>query len=150
MIFLSIFVLILIDQVTKYFITANMKVYDSIVVIENIFHLTYVRNFGAAFSILQNKKIFFVVITVIVAMGIIFTIAKYSKGMHRAMLYSLALILAGAIGNLIDRIRLGYVIDFFDFRIWPVFNIADMCVVCGCILITYYMFFIEPKTKHNR
>jgi len=62
-------------------------------------------------------------------------------------LYSLSLIAAGAMGNLMDRIRLGYVTDFLDFRIWPVFNVADISIVCGTIILAYYILWIEPKER---
>lgn len=149
MIFLLVLILVIIDQASKYFIIANLKVYDSIPVIQNIFHITYVKNYGAAFSILQNKRLFFISITLAVSIGMIYVMIRYSHAISNILKLSLALILAGAIGNLIDRIRLGYVVDFFDFRVFPIFNVADSCVVCGSILLIYYMFFIEPKIKKN-
>ncbi|MFA5527867.1 MAG: signal peptidase II [Peptostreptococcales bacterium] len=149
MIYLLVLVLISIDQVSKYIITTNLMVYDSIPLIQNFFHITYVKNYGAAFSILQNKRIFFVSITIAVSIGIILFMVRYSHDMSIALKVSLGLILAGAIGNLIDRIRLGYVVDFLDFRVFPIFNVADICVVCGSILLIFYMFFIEPKLKKN-
>ncbi|MCT4594912.1 MAG: signal peptidase II [Anaeromicrobium sp.] len=130
--------IILIDQFTKYLTQANMSVNETIPIINNIFHLTYVQNPGAAFGILRNQKWFFVVVTIVVLGGVFIYSVKH-KNMHKIMNVSLSLIVAGAIGNFIDRVRLDYVIDFFDFRIWPVFNIADISIVVGAILLSYYL-----------
>lgn len=139
-------VLIAFDQITKYLVLENFALHQSEPIIEGIFHLTYVRNIGAAFSILQNQRTFFIVITTIVVLGIFwFIISKKYTG--RLVLYSLILIAAGAIGNLIDRVRFGYVVDFFDFRIWPVFNIADMTIVSGAILLSYYYIFLDKSNS---
>lgn len=145
--FIFIAVIILLDQVTKYIVVSNLELYESIPVINGIFHITYARNTGAAFSILQDKIVFFIAITVVVSCAIFFTMIRYYNRLDKALLYSLALIAAGAIGNLIDRVRLGHVTDFLDFRIWPIFNVADMSVVGGAILMAWYMFFIEPKKE---
>ncbi|PAB58856.1 signal peptidase II [Anaeromicrobium sediminis] len=130
--------IILIDQFTKYLTQANMHVNETIPIINNIFHLTYVQNPGAAFGILRNQKWFFVVVTIVV-LGGVFIYSIKNKNMHKLMSVSLSLIVAGAIGNFIDRVRLDYVIDYFDFRIWPVFNIADISIVVGAILLSYYL-----------
>lgn len=145
--FILILAIIIIDQVTKYAIVSNMELYESIPVIEGVFHITYTRNYGAAFSILQNQKTFFITVTTIVSIIIFYMIIRFYKKLDKVLLYSLSLIVAGAIGNLIDRIRLEHVTDFLDFRIWPIFNVADMSVVAGAILMAWYVFFIEPKKE---
>lgn len=145
--FILILLIIIIDQVTKYSIVSNMELYESIPVIKNVFHITYTRNYGAAFSILQNQKNFFITVTTIVSIIIFYMIIRFYKKFDKVLLYSLALIAAGAIGNLIDRIRLEHVTDFLDFRIWPIFNVADMSVVAGAMLMAWYVFFIEPKKE---
>lgn len=127
-------------------IYSNMNLYESIPVIENVFHITYTQNFGAAFSILQNRQNLFIGISLLAVIVIFYIMIKLKKS-DKILLYSLSLIAGGAIGNLIDRIRFGYVTDFFDFRIWPIFNIADISIVCGTVLLAYYVFFIEPKIK---
>ncbi len=123
-------------------VISSFQLHQSKPIIEGFFHLTYVRNMGAAFSILQNQRLFFIITTTIVVLVIFWFVItkKYSSPL---VLYSLMLIAGGAIGNLIDRIRLSYVVDFFDFRVFPVFNIADMSIVCGAILLSYYYIFID-------
>lgn len=140
-----IIILILLDQITKGMISSNMLLHESIPVINNIFHITYARNFGAAFSILQNQKSFFIIIGSITIAILIFVVIRYEKRFDKVLMTSLSLITGGAIGNLIDRIRLGYVVDFLDFNVFPVFNIADSSIVCGTILMIIYMLWIEPK-----
>jgi signal peptidase II len=137
-----IFLIVLTDQITKHVVQLQLKAYESIPLIKGIFHLTYVQNKGAAFGILQQQKILFIVITVAVVVGI-FWFVHIQKSMHHMVRYSLSMIVGGAIGNLIDRIRLGYVIDFFDFRIWPIFNIADISIVVGALLLFYYFIFLD-------
>lgn len=137
-------IIILMDQITKYMIISKFSLYDSKPVIEGIFHLTYVRNLGAAFSILQNQRVFFIIATLVVVVGI-FIFVRTQDNLHRMMKYSFSLIVAGAIGNAIDRIRYGYVVDFFDFMIWPVFNIADISIVIGAVLLCYYLIFIDKS-----
>ena len=124
---------ILIDQLTKYFIT-SMQLSQSIPVIKNVFHITYVVNTGAGFGIMpkQTKFLIFVALLVI---GLIFYYYKEIKTKQLAIYVSL--ILAGTVGNLIDRIRFSHVIDFLDFRIWPTFNLADTFVVIGAIGLLY-------------
>ncbi len=144
--YILIIFLIMLDQISKYYVQVNLLENESIPVIGNIFYITYVHNYGAAFGILRNQKIFFIVITTAVVIGTFFFLRTQPK-VHPAMKYSLTLIIAGAIGNLIDRIQFGYVRDFFDFRIWPVFNIADMAIVCGAALLSYYLLVIDRPQK---
>lgn len=140
--------IIILDQVTKYLASVYLKPTPSqtIPLIKNVFHLTYTENRGAAFSILQNRRFLFITVTVLF---IIFTV--YYLLTHRRenilIKISLSIVLAGAVGNLIDRIRLGYVVDFMDFRLinFPVFNVADCAVVIGSILLGYYLLFISEK-----
>lgn len=128
------------DQWLKYVVVKNMEHYQSIPVINNIFHLTFVQNRGAAFGLLPNKTMFFVSITIIVAVVIIIIFWKTRQRSNYGLFhFSLALQLGGALGNLIDRIRLGYVIDFLDFRVWPVFNLADSAIVVGVILLSWVL-----------
>ena len=143
--FLIIFVLIAADQISKGFIVARISVNQTIPVIEDIFHITYIRNFGAAFSILQGKQLLLIIVTFIALMAILLYLAIKRKRDHWLLSLSLSFIAGGGFGNLIDRIRLGYVVDFFDFRVFPVFNVADICVCTGCGLLILYLFFIEPK-----
>lgn len=130
---------IALDRISKMLITANMFHGESIPLIKGVFHITYVRNSGAAFSILQGKTAFLVAFTVIIIVAAL-CYMFYKKPKNKLLLLSISLILSGAAGNLIDRIISGSVIDFLDFRLinFPVFNIADCCVVIGAALVLIY------------
>lgn len=133
---------VFLDQVTKYLAVKYLMPVGSYPVIKNFFHLTYVENKGAAFGMLQNKTLFFIVITVIVGAVLIYSMIKLPG--NSVYNYTLAMILGGAIGNLIDRVRLGYVVDFIDFKFFPaVFNVADSFIVIGAIILGYLMIFKE-------
>jgi len=135
MVLIIVSTILFLDQLSKFLVTHNLLVDHSFPVIKGVFHLTLVHNRGAAFGILKNQIPLFVV-TAIVA---IFMICANLKNNKEGKLYSisLGLILAGALGNLIDRLFSGYVIDFLDFRIWPVFNLADSAITIGAILLGY-------------
>ncbi|MFO7151636.1 MAG: signal peptidase II [Bacillota bacterium] len=128
------------DQFTKALIKARMVPNQSIPVIDNILHLTYVQNTGAAFSLLKGRIIFFVAVSLAVISVIIYYLIKVPDE-KKFFKFALALVLGGAFGNLADRLRFGYVIDFIDFRVWPVFNVADSAVVIGVILLFYLIMF---------
>jgi signal peptidase II len=132
--------IIALDQVSKYAIKIFLRPYDSIEVIKGIFNITYVQNSGAAFSILKGKTHFFTITTLLVIIAIIYAIIKLPTK-KRGIRVLLALVLGGAVGNLIDRLRYGYVVDFLDFRIWPVFNVADMAIVISVLILAYFIAF---------
>jgi len=136
LLYVIISLILILDQVSKLWVLNSLKPIGYIPIINNIFHLTYVENRGAAFGMLQNQKVFFIIATAIIVIGIIIFLRKYNN-VYITMKWGFALIIGGAIGNLIDRIRFGFVVDFFDFRIWPVFNIADISIVIGAVLISY-------------
>jgi signal peptidase II len=138
-VFIVVPVVLFCDQLTKLFIINKLSLNQSIPLIKGIFHLTLVYNRGAAFGILKNQIPLFV-FTSLVAIILIYLNYKKNKD-KESFLYnlSLALILAGALGNLIDRLFFGFVIDFLDFRIWPVFNIADSAITVGAFLLAYSM-----------
>lgn len=139
---ISVFVLI-VDQYTK-IIAMRSLASGPIEVIKGIFNLTLVHNTGAAFGILQNARWFFLFSTPLIIIAIIaFLILNKDRNILTQI--SLALIIGGALGNYADRLRYGYVIDFFDFMIWPVFNVADSCVVIGTILFAWYIYFSNGK-----
>ncbi|WP_028307429.1 signal peptidase II [Desulfitibacter alkalitolerans] len=131
-------VIVILDQLTKHFIIISMHPNESIPVIENIFHITFVRNPGAAFGILQNQIAFFIVVTIIVIFLLVGVYWKLARE-NTILTIGLSLQLGGAVGNLIDRIRFSYVVDFLDFRVWPVFNVADMAIVTGVILLAWQL-----------
>jgi len=150
MYYIIIIVLAAIDQAIKYVVRANMNVGETIPVIENVFHITYIHNTGAAFSIMQGQTAFLIAVPAILTIAIIVYLHKQTKGSHFTLPLALALICAGGTGNLIDRIRFGWVVDFIDFRVFPIFNAADVFVCTGCgALIIYMIFFDKPKNAEN-
>ena len=123
--------LVIADQVTKLATLKYIKPIKSITLIEGILSLTYVENRGAAFGVMQNARWFFIVFTLLIIAGaVIYTHATHQK--NKSFLISVSLICAGGVGNLIDRIFRGYVVDMIEvtFIDYPVFNFADICVVC--------------------
>lgn len=150
--YLLALVVILLDQVSKWFVVQKMELYESITVIENFFFITSHRNKGAAWGILQNQMLFFYIITIFVIVGIIFYMQKYVKEDNRLLGVALSFILGGAIGNFIDRLVRKEVVDFLDVMIftydYPIFNIADSFLVIGVGLIIIVSF-LDGKTKER-
>ena len=142
---LIILILIAVDQLSKYWALNYLKDVGSISVIQNIFHLTYVENRGAAFGMFQNNQMIFVIVAILASIFGLYYL--HTKKIHLIGRTGILLIISGAIGNLIDRVKLGYVVDYFDFRIvWEyVFNVADVFVVVGTILLCLYILFFEDK-----
>ena len=135
---------VILDQFSKYIVVENMALGESIPIIEELFHLTYILNPGAAFGMFAHNRLFFIAIAVIV-IGIIIWARKEILASPWEVKAGCGLFLGGAIGNLIDRARQGLVIDFFDFRIWPVFNIADIAICIGVGLIIWNLLKTELK-----
>ena len=139
------------DQSTKFWAADVLKNGDSIRIIGNFLRFTYAENRGAAFSILQDQRMFFLIITVIMLIFLGYIYFK-TKNISNLSKLSIAMIVGGAIGNFIDRLRLGYVIDFIDVRFgsiynFPVFNIADSFVVCGTLLMVILILFNRFETS---
>lgn len=134
---ISLFVLIL-DQLIKQFVQSNMTVFESISVIPNFFSITFVKNEGAAFSILNGNRIFLIGITIL-SLVMIYKICIKNKTINKLSIFIYSFLIGGILGNLLDRIIYGYVIDYLDFQIFsydfPIFNLADICIVIGCILL---------------
>ena len=130
-------IVLLIDALSKYIISTKMNINASIKIIKDFFYLTYIHNKGAAFGILENNIIFLVIISVIFLALFIYYIEKNKMNKVEEVAYSF--ILGGVLGNLLDRIFRGYVIDFLDFKIfgydYPVFNMADSFIVIGVIFL---------------
>jgi signal peptidase II len=120
---------------------------SSIPIIKNVFHLTYVENRGAAFGMLQNNQSIFIIVAL--AASVFGLYYLHTKKVNILGKTGITLIIAGAIGNLIDRVRLGFVVDYFDFRfIWEyVFNVADVFVVVGTIVLCIYIIFFEEEKQ---
>ena len=149
MYFLLVALLVIIfDQLTKYYVVSNFYLGESVPVIENIFHWTYILNPGAAFGMFEGSRWFFVVIAIGVLVGIWYIKDEINEG-GWMMQYGAALFGGGAIGNLIDRARSGLVIDFFDFRIWPVFNVADIAICVGVAMILWKVLQMEFLTNEK-
>jgi len=147
MYYILIVLLVAGDQIIKFFISANMSLGESIPLIENILHITYITNSGGAFSILQGQRLLLITVPAAMSAAILVYVFIKRNSVHFLYLLSLSLICAGGTGNLIDRIRFGAVVDFIGFRVFPIFNFADICVCCGCGLLLIYMFFFEMKRE---
>lgn len=141
---LVIAILTAFDQLTKAIITGKFAVQDSVDVIKDVFTITYVQNRGIAWGMFQGKKFLFIIITAII-LGLCFYIYQNIANNPRYKLFRICMLvlISGAIGNMIDRIKLGYVIDFFSFDLinFPVFNVADIYVVCSMFIIFFIILF---------
>lgn len=149
--FLISALLVGLDQWSKYLTVQNISLGETKEFIPGFLSLTHLRNTGAAWSLLEGKMIFFYVITVIVSVVIIYLLIKNYK---KSIWYSVGLsfVLAGAIGNFIDRVRLGYVVDMLqtDFMNFPIFNVADSTLVVGVICIFIYLILDEKAAKEGK
>ncbi|MBU9720423.1 MULTISPECIES: signal peptidase II [Bacillaceae] len=145
-------IVIAIDQLTKWLVVENMELRESIPIIEGVFHLTSHRNSGAAFGILQGQMWLFFIATFIVTAVIIYYVQTQVKG-NRWFGTSLGLVLGGAIGNFIDRLFHGEVVDFLDVYIftynYPIFNVADMALVTGVIMLIIYVILEEKQQRKS-
>ena len=149
--FLISALLVGLDQWSKYLTVQNISLGETKEFIPGFLSLTHLRNTGAAWSLLEGKMIFFYVITVIVSVVIIYLLIKNYK---KSIWYSVGLsfVLAGAIGNFIDRVRLGYVVDMLqtDFMNFPIFNVGDSTLVVGVICIFIYLILDEKAAKEGK
>jgi signal peptidase II len=141
-IILPIFI-ILFDQITK-FLVEKYLYFKQTSVIDNVLLFTYVQNRGGAWGIFNNIPLLFIVLIQIVVIGLFFY-AIHSK--RKLEIISICMIIGGALGNYIDRLFRGYVVDFIDFRIWPVFNVADIFVVVGGVLLILSAILIRNDEK---
>lgn len=134
------------DQLVKYWACVRLKPVETLPVVREVFHLTYCENRGAAFSLFSGKRWLLLLITAVLLAGILYAMKKQwvRGGLGR---WGLRLILGGALGNLIDRLLRGYVVDLFDFRLirFPIFNVADILLNVGVGLLVIYILFIEPR-----
>jgi len=130
---------VFLDQLTKFLIKQNLKLNQSVPIIKNILHLTYVTNTGSAFGLFKGMNPIFMIFSIAVIIGIFYYLRKKIKENEKALQFSAGLLLGGTIGNLIDRLMYGSVIDFIDFRIWPMFNIADSAVTISVILLIFLL-----------
>ncbi|VAW49622.1 Lipoprotein signal peptidase [hydrothermal vent metagenome] len=150
--FLSVIIavlIVLIDRITKLFFIDLLSYGESLPIIKNVFHMTLVHNTGIAFGMFKDQGAVFIIIPIIAIILLIFNIYYYKQNdevLSRSYIVAFSLILGGAIGNLIDRIYYGYVIDFIDFRIWPVFNIADSAITIGAVVVAIQCFQLSSKS----
>ena len=135
------------DQLSKFWVVENIPLYSKMEAIPGLFHLTYVQNTGAAFSALQGMQWLFVLIFVVFAAGIVWEFAKNKLGFSAFERWCIIAVFAGGLGNMIDRLRLGYVVDMIEveFIRFPVFNVADCFITCGCILLLAHLFFFNRE-----
>ena len=143
--FIAIFILI-IDQLWKSAIVKWMEIGQTIPIWEGVFHLTSLRNKGAAFGILQNQRLFFIIVTLIAVFGIIYYLQTEGKK-NRRISFALSLLLGGALGNFYDRLVRGEVVDSLDFRLidFPIFNLADVFIFTGVTLMLLDMWLETRK-----
>ncbi len=140
-----------VDQLVKYWARIDLSTQPggTIPLIQDVFHLTYAENRGAAFSILQDQRWLFLVLTSVVCLAIIYILFIRKPTLEKMPGIPLAFFLGGAIGNVIDRAVRGYVVDMFDFRLisFAVFNVADACLVCAVIALGIWMLWTEARKK---
>jgi signal peptidase II len=150
--------IIVLDQLTKFIVNRTMPLHQSIPVIDDLFSLTYIRNTGAAFGMLAGSSAEFrwpfLVLFSVVAIGFIIMMLRRLPDREIGLITALAFILGGAIGNLIDRIAYGEVIDFLDFYWsnyhWPAFNVADSFITIGVIITVFYLIKAKGEDPFSR
>jgi len=144
-------ILFIIDQISKILVIKYIDINNSIELIKNFFYLTYTHNTGAAFSILMGKRIFLILIAVVILIAI-FNYLRKNKIESKVEKIAFSLVIGGSIGNLLDRIVRGYVIDFLDFKIFgynfPIFNLADTFIVIGVFLLLIITL-TRKEVKHD-
>ena len=140
-------IIVFADQWSKHVVENYLYLGQSVPIITDVFHITLLRNPGALFGFMPGGRWFFIVITIISLAIMALLMIEIPRG-KTFMKVGMTLIIGGALGNLIDRVRFGYVIDFIDFRFWPVFNIADTALVVGAVFFLYE--FITYSFKNDQ
>ena len=128
------------DLLTKHLVSSGMELGSSITVVPGVFELTYIRNTGAAWGVLADKQFLLQILTAVLLLAVIIYVIVKRRSLSRPELISLALIIGGGIGNFISRAAVGYVVDFFNIHIIPVFNVADIGITIGCALLIISVF----------
>jgi len=134
------------DQLSKFLIRMNLDLSQSMPE-DGLVRLTYVRNTGAAFGLLSNQT-FLIILTAVVGIAILLLYYSYPPFGRLPVRVGLGLLLGGSVGNLVDRLRSGYVTDFIDLRVWPVFNLADSAIVVGVAILAYFLIFLALREGH--
>jgi signal peptidase II len=141
------------DQFTKWYIRQTVSLYESIAVIDSLFHITHVRNSGGAFSLFAGSsdavRLPFFLLVSVIAVAVLLFFVRRVRPEQRLLLFALGLILGGALGNLVDRIVYGQVTDFLDFHwhgyYWPAFNVADSCITTGMLILLFYSLLVHDE-----
>lgn len=152
MTFILTIMIVILDQLSKLAAIRYLKDKKPYIIIDNFFQLHYVENRGAAFGILQHKRGFFIVITLAILIFVSLYLVKHYDILNKFSKLGIALLIGGATGNFIDRIRFGYVVDFISFKLinrydFPVFNIADIAIVVSTILIVFLVMFDKFEVR---
>ena len=140
------------DQAVKLYVVSHLALYESAPLLPGVVELLYIQNTGGGFSILAGHTWLLTILTAALMAGVAALMVKRVFP-HPLAMWSMAAILGGGLGNLIDRVRLGYVVDMFNFQFmdYPVFNVADICVVSGCVLgLVYFQWFYEKYDKRGK
>lgn len=149
--FLICFVFLL-DQYSKYLIEKYYKVYETKIIINKIFSLTFVKNSGVAFGFMHNNNFLVLFLIILICLLFLFFMRKdfiklyFENYNDKIFRFFFSFFLGGALGNIIDRVTRGYVVDFFDFHVWPVFNVADSFIF---LAMMYFIYFFVIKNKNN-
>ena len=133
------------DQVTKYLVLTGIDLHETVEAIPGLFHLTYVQNTGAAFSSFEGMQWLFLIVFIVFTAAIVWEFAKKKMGFTTFEKWCIVAVWAGGLGNMIDRLRLGYVVDMIavDFMNFPVFNVADCFITCGSIALVAHLIFFN-------
>ena len=133
------------DQLTKLWVVANIPLYSRVEALPGLFRLTYVQNTGAAFSSFEGQQWLFLLVFLLFTAAVIWEFSTNKMGFSRFERWCIAAIYAGGLGNMIDRVRLGYVVDMIEleFVSFPIFNIADCFITCGCIAMIVSLLFVN-------
>lgn len=146
---MGLFLLLIVaaDQLSKLWVVANIPLHTHLPAIDGLFHLTYVQNTGAAFSSFDGMQWLFLLVFLAFTVGILWEFSKKRLPFTTLERWCIVAIYAGGLGNIIDRLRLGYVIDMIevDFMKFPVFNVADCFITCGCILLMVHLVFFNRQ-----
>lgn len=135
------------DQITKYITVANIPLYGAVPFIPGVVRFTYVRNTGAAFSSFQGQQWLFALVFAVFTVLVLWEYFKSPMPFTKLDRWCIAAIYGGALGNMIDRVRLGYVVDMIEaeFMTFPIFNVGDIFITCGCILLVIRLIFVNKE-----
>ena len=148
--FTGILIIAILDQAAKFFAAGLLQSVETFPLWKNVFHLTYLENSGAGWGIFADHTWLLTALTFVVIVAVV-TYVVVKKPKHPALNMALTFIIGGAVGNFIDRVRMGYVIDFFDFTLinFPVFNVADCFITVGAVLFIVYVIFYSDKKEEK-